>query len=100
MGAAVAERNPEPLGAAQCDVDAKLPRRTQHAEGQQRPHPSLVGPVHEGREVFHPAVGVWVLEEHPAHIFPGEVHLMRKLQHRLHPDVAATRRLLDFYRAE
>lgn len=31
----VAERNPEPLGAPQCDVNPKLSRRTQHAESQQ-----------------------------------------------------------------
>lgn len=32
---AVAEGDPEPLRAAQCDVHAKLPGRTQHAESQQ-----------------------------------------------------------------
>lgn len=31
---AVAERNPEPLGAAQRDVDTKLPRWAQHTESQ------------------------------------------------------------------
>lgn len=35
VGAAVAERDPEPLGAAQRDIDAKLAGRTQHAESQQ-----------------------------------------------------------------
>ena len=34
VGATVAERDAEPLGAAQGDVHAKLPRWTQYAEGQ------------------------------------------------------------------
>ena len=32
---AVAERNSKPLGAAQCDVNTELSRRTQHAESQE-----------------------------------------------------------------
>lgn len=35
VGAPVAERNPKPLRAAQCDVNAELSRRTEHAEGEQ-----------------------------------------------------------------
>lgn len=35
VGATVTERNPKPLGAAQCDINVKLPRWTQHTEGQQ-----------------------------------------------------------------
>lgn len=53
-------------------------------------YPSLVRPVYEGCEVFHPAISVRILEEHTAHILPSEVHLMRQLQHGFHPDVAAT----------
>lgn len=53
-------------------------------------YPSFVGAVHQSSEVLHPAIGVWVLEEHTAHILPAEVHLMRQLQHRLHPNVAVT----------
>lgn len=55
-------------------------------------YPSLVCPVHKSCEVFHPAISVWILEEHAAHILPTEVHLMRQFQHRFHSDVAATKR--------
>lgn len=44
--------------------------------------------INKFREVLHPAFSVRVLEEHPTHIVSTEVHLMGKLQHGLHPDVA------------
>lgn len=46
--------------------------------------------VHQRSEILHSAVGVWILEQHTAHILPTEVHLMRQLQHCLHPDVAVS----------
>ena len=52
------------------------------------PYPSLVGAVHQGAEVLHPAVRVRVLEQDPAHVLPTEVHLVRQLEHGLHADVA------------
>lgn len=47
-----------------------------------------MSPINKFREVLHPAFSVRVLEEHPTHIVSTEVHLMGKLQHGLHPDVA------------
>lgn len=35
VGTTIAERNPKPLGAAQRNINAKLPGGTQHTEGQQ-----------------------------------------------------------------
>lgn len=35
MRTSIAERDPKPLGAAQCNVNTKLPRRAQHTECQQ-----------------------------------------------------------------
>lgn len=51
---------------------------------------SFVCTVNQGGEVLHPAISVWILEEHSAHILPTEVHLMRLLQHCFHSNVAAT----------
>lgn len=51
---------------------------------------SFVCTVNQSGEVLHPAIGVWILEEHSAHILPTEVHLMRQLQHCFHSNVAAT----------
>lgn len=45
-------------------------------------------PVYKCSEVLHPAISVWVLKEHAAHIIPIEVHLMRQLQHSFHSNVA------------
>ena len=56
------------------------------------PYPSLVGAVHQGAEVLHPAIRVWVLEQDPAHVLPTEVHLVGQLEHGLHPDVAGGER--------
>lgn len=53
-------------------------------------YPSFVCTVHKCSEVFHPAISVWILEKHAAHILPTKVHLMRQLQYCFHPNVAAT----------
>lgn len=50
-----------------------------------------MSPVHKSSEVFHPTISVWVLEEHTAHIFPTEVHLMRQFQLCFHTNVAVTK---------
>ena len=39
-------------------------------------YPSLMGSLHELREVFHLPLGVWVLEQHSTDIFSTEVHFM------------------------
>lgn len=46
--------------------------------------------VNEGSEVFHSAVSVRILKEHPTNVLPTEVHLMRQFQHRCDSNVAAT----------
>lgn len=52
-------------------------------------YPSLVCPVHQSSEVFHPAVSVRILDEYASHVLPAEVHLMRQLQHGFHADITA-----------
>lgn len=44
---------------------------------KERPaYPSLMCSLHKLREVFHPPLRVWVLEQHSTDIFPAEVHFM------------------------
>lgn len=48
---------------------------------------TLVSLINKCSEIFHPALCVWILEEHTANILPTEVHLMRKLENGLHANV-------------
>jgi len=48
---------------------------------------TLVSLINKCCEIFHPALSVWILEEHTANILPTEVHLMRKLENSLHTNV-------------